>query len=378
MKISYFSGVTLPSQNPLSVHVMKMCKAFAYAGHDVTLYARGRAGYVEILKAYDVEGSQNFKMVLDQRLKIPVFSTLRQTRQAEIPDLVYGHDPVALALFPHNVPILLELDRMPETKSAHWAFLKLVQQENFKGIIAISDVLKQVILSRYEILNAEQVFVAHDGADLIGSFSPSKPSDALLQGRKGAPKVGYAGSLTVGKGTTLILRIAEICPDFDFHIVGGTRRQIQMHKAKCKSGNVYFYGFQKHADIPAYLAAFDYVLAPYQHRALVRTGRSFSRWVSPMKLFEYMAARKPILCSDIPVIHEIIQHERNGYLLPAGDDEAWADALIMLYHAPEFCAEMTRTAFADLKAKYTWDKRVEAILEFYRVEKSYKRRPRYA
>ena len=55
----------------------------------------------------------------------------------------------------------------------------------------------------------------------------------------------------------------------------------------------------------------DILLAPYQDRVTVAQSDNITteRWMSPLKLFEYMAAGKAIICSDIPVLREILEND---------------------------------------------------------------------
>ena len=69
MNIHYLSSSALPSQTANSVHVMKMCSAFAGLGHTVTLY--GRPGPMTAKNLHDFYNVDNdFDIVLTQQLAI--------------------------------------------------------------------------------------------------------------------------------------------------------------------------------------------------------------------------------------------------------------------------------------------------------------------
>lgn len=376
MNIYYFSGVRLPSRGPLSVHVMKMAQAFSKAGHNVSVFAKSawNARSSDIFKIYDVD--ETFNIELSTHTYFPLLLQARRLRllksknnnTAENPDLIYGYDVLALAYHAstaHN--IIFEVSRLPDIPTHKVAFLKLLQNDNLKGIVAHSDTLKHDLLQHYPELSEKNVFVAHDGADLIRFIQDSTEETGVLKG-KYRFNVGYAGSLTPGKGLDLIARIAKIRPDYGFHIIGGEKLRALSLEQKNKCKNVYFYGHQDHADIPTFLKSFDVCVAPYQHKALVKTAQNTSRWISPMKIFEYMAAKRPMICSDLPGINNILRHEHDALLLPPFDEERWAQALDKLHDNPDYAEMLSDNAFNSLSENYTWNKRMHAIMKFCGLE----------
>lgn len=373
MNIFYFSGTKLPSQNAQSIHVMKMAQAFSKTGHNVTLFAGGmnNAASDDIFSIYDTE--KIFKLYLSSHLSVPLLSDAKRLlafagkiSNLDKPNLIYGHDPIALALLaPRHTPIIFEAHNLPSLSTHHWAFLKLLKQNNLQSIIVVSDILKHAFLKKYPEIHSEDIFVVHDGADLIKHITSPEDGLNILRGRPNALNIGYTGSLAPGKGMSLITRIAKIRPEYDFHVIGGTQKQVQKLETENTLKNLYFYGYRDHAEIPSYLKTFDITIAPYQHRALIKTGHNMSRWISPMKVFEYMAAQKPIICSNLSTIHEILEHEHNAILLPASDERKWAETMDRIKDNPEEGNRLARNAYNSLKEKYTWDKRAQAIMDIY-------------
>src|SRR5690606_20775807 len=107
------------------------------------------------------------------------------------------------------------------------------------------------------------------------------------------------------------------------------------------------------------------LLAPYQAHVQTAGGGDTAAWMSPIKLFEYMAAGKPILCSDLPVLREIIEDGRNGLLLPVDDVKAWAAALRGLLNAPAERRRLGTAAHIDLLARHTWLERARRIHHYF-------------
>lgn len=108
--------------------------------------------------------------------------------------------------------------------------------------------------------------------------------------------ITYCGHMYDYKGIPLILKAAKQLPHFKFHLVGGKEIDIQRHQQSNPSKNVIFYGHQDYQDVPNYLYSSDLLLIPYTKQG---NKHSASQVTSPIKLFEYLATKKPTLCSDI-------------------------------------------------------------------------------
>jgi glycosyltransferase involved in cell wall biosynthesis len=77
-------------------------------------------------------------------------------------------------------------------------------------------------------------------------------------------------------------------------------------------------------------------------------------------MFEYMAAGRAILSSDLPVIHEVLD-ETTAVFCPPEDLSAWQRALSDLRENPEYCQALGQNARTAVQA-YTWRARSERAL----------------
>ena len=82
-----------------------------------------------------------------------------------------------------------------------------------------------------------------------------------------------------------------------------------------------------------------------------------------MKMFEYMAAGKAIICSDLPVLHEVLQHNRNCLLCSPNSIDEWMDALLVLRDDIVLREKLGGNAQKDWAAQYTWTSRAQNILK---------------
>ena len=76
-----------------------------------------------------------------------------------------------------------------------------------------------------------------------------------------------------------------------------------------------------------------------------------------------MAAAKPIISSDLPVLREIFEHDRNALLCPPDNLQAWIFALETLKGDEESRLRLGQEARNDFFRKYTWTMRASSILE---------------
>ena len=83
--------------------------------------------------------------------------------------------------------------------------------------------------------------------------------------------------------------------------------------------------------------------------------------ISPIKLFEAMAAGRVVLASDLPPIREVIRHGGNGLLVPADDPAAWIAAVQRVRAEPEAALAMAESARRDAR-DYSWQSRARKLL----------------
>ena len=98
--------------------------------------------------------------------------------------------------------------------------------------------------------------------------------------------------------------------------------------------NVTFTGFVPNERIPLYQSAADVLLMPYGRAVTTSSGGNTAEICSPMKMFEYMAAGRAILTSDLPVLREVLD-ETKAVFSPLEQAEAWESALGGLLANPQ-------------------------------------------
>ncbi len=211
------------------------------------------------------------------------------------------------------------------------------------------------------------MLVAPDGIDLERYENLPEPEDArqslppeinLLDGFT----AGYSGNLYSGRGIGLIMDMAGELGEIHFLLVGGSPQEVDRYQKIAESRNlinIHLTGFVPNAELPTYQAACNVLLMPYQKQVAASSGGDISAYLSPMKVFEYMASGRAILSSDLPVLKEVL-NEENAVLLPPDDVDSWINALVELREAPHRRKALAEQALEDVQ-EYTWVRRVEKI-----------------
>ena len=366
MKVAYVSEAFIPSRNANSVQVMKMCHAFARNGHDVTLLAPNHPhpepGISDTFRFYGVDPCFG----ITRRPWLPVkgrqvpFGVLTALKAKGLrPDLVYGRSLVSCLLSARlGLPVVFECHEPPQSMSTSrkWMFDRLTSTTQLRRIVLISRSLKD--LYREYGVPAQAVVVAHDGADEpVAPVIAPEQSPARL-------KMGYVGNLYAGRGLEMISDLATRCPWADLHIVGGFEQDLSHWRQHLdKLDNVIFHGFVPPSETDKLRSSFDVLLAPYQRSVSVHGEGDTSRWMSPLKIFEYMAAGKPIVCSDLPVLREVLENDKTALLCDPDRLDDWVEAFVRLRDDPDLRRRLGETARLEFLKKYTWRERARKVLE---------------
>ena len=115
-------------------------------------------------------------------------------------------------------------------------------------------------------------------------------------------------------------------------------------------------------EVSAYLLASDVLVMPYSSGVTIRDGTEAGEFTSPLKLFEYMAAGKPIVATGVPSVLEILVAGENSVVTSPDDAEEFFEALGLVLGDSELCARISQRARSDA-TEYTWEKRVEKIID---------------
>ena len=237
--------------------------------------------------------------------------------------------------------------------------------ENLKRFSTNSKGLADIYLN--EGLDNNKLLVAHNGVDLE-RFKNSKIQRQLRE-ELGLPQdkkiICYCGNTYSGRGIELLINAAEKFENLYFLVVGGLKedneiyeREIELKKIK----NFDVTGFVNHSIVPEYLLASDILVIPYSYEITIKGGTKASQFTSPIKLFEYMAAGKPILSSALPTILEVLEDNKTASLFEPENLDSFCKKLDKLLDNPKYSETLAKNASKKVE-EYTWEARVSKLLK---------------
>lgn len=378
----YVSDADIPGRQAHTIQQVQMCQAFQRSGENVCMIhpsygkLRKQLQWGTVSEFYGLESKFNICTIptLQSRFQsvpqvgllsmLGFMTTWLSSRvfmgSIDSSDIIYGRNYYGLFLF-NELRKLLPRSRCPtlvfETHTPISAHLKPKFYQSIDGMVCITNVLKDYMCKEYGLSESE-ILVAPDGVDLDPYTDMTKEeartridlpiSDDIIM---------YTGHLYEGKGVETLVEAAEGL-DATVYIVGGY--QTDINRVKQNAGNpenVVFSGFVEPSEIPVYQIAADVLVAPYTEDS--------RPWISPLKLFEYMAAGRPIVASDREVIQEVLVGGENALLFEKGDANALHATLRRVLTDELLANRLATAAQADVEA-YTWERRAEQILEFIR------------
>lgn len=366
MRVSYFSIARLPSRTANSIHVMKMCQALAAQGHQVTIYvpAYPNVEYedisVDLFSYYGV--NKTFEIVRFPWLPIKGRSTiysLMASLHARLTgtQLVYARDlKPSYMCAKMGLPVVYEAHS--PIKKGETVFDKMILSKSFKRLVVISAALQRIFEETYPQLS-DKILVAHDAADIdeVKHASPVEVTDRL--------RIGYVGHLYRGRGVDLILDLAKRCPWADFEVVGGMDDDLRYWKSRAEEiKNIHFHGHLPYNQAGEIRQGCQILLAPYAKKLEVfGGGGDTSAWMSPLKIFEYMAAGKAIVSSDLPVLREVLENEKTALFCEVENTDEWQHALERLRDDPALLKRIGQQARDKLQKNHTWHTRAMTVID---------------
>lgn len=373
MKIACISTSLVPSVTANSIQVMKVCQAMQQLGHQVRLWVPGTGSvpFEEMKKLYGLESDFDVTWLSSRRqLKRYDFSlaSINAAREWKA-CLIYSWLPQAAwgGVRLLNIPSVLEMHDRASGKFGLFWLKSFMQSSRKKELAVVSHALRKALETQMGfIIRDEEVVFAPNGVDLQ-RYEHVLPCESARTALCLPQKLtaGYTGHFYAGRGVDVLFKLAEAYPDIQFLWIGGREQELESVKKRLDEEqleNVILTGFIDNARVPLYQSACEILLMPYERSIAGSSGGNSVDICSPMKMFEYMAAGRAIISSDLPAIREIMD-EQCAVFCPPEDAGAWINAISALLNSPEKRAALGQNARSKM-GDLTIIKRQERILRF--------------
>jgi len=387
MRILYLTTARIPGPRAHSIQIVRVCEALARLGCNVHLLAARRTEWSQKRWSSTSFGDfygfkQSFSIIriptVDlmpirrERIRVErllflitclsyfiftlplaLFFSILTPKEKKI---MYIREPLLLNLFVvskllHRLPILYEVHHPLTIKKHKEAYANFLN--NVDIFITISHELKEEIAS-LGIPNSK-IYVAHSAVD-IKQFDDVKESCEELRRRLNIPLNSYValfvGHLYAEKKVEYLIDavglIEKRLSNFMLYVVGlGNLKKLRGYAKKRGVKGVDFIGGVPPVKVKEYMKAADVLLL-----------RSVG--YSPVTLFEYMAAKKPIVALITPSVSEVIKDGYNGLLYD--DTTELVNAVIRLAEEPKLAAKLASNAYDEVRSKYTHEMRGKILI----------------
>lgn len=371
-KLYILANARVPSKKAYAIQLAKMCEAFVETGTTVELVIPGTHASRELpLKSYyqlradvpvqtvsalDWYSSGKIPFILGSLVyMISSMWYLWTQRMRNIRGMVYVVDMDSFSYLScvfSPYPYTIEIDRMPATA------LHSVALRRARGVVCINREVRSDLLEATH-LPPERVIDSPNGVDPSWFDGPSK-----LEARQqlGIPKderfALFVGRFWDYKGIHVLAKAAAYLDNARLYVVGGTREEfMKALKVDAIPDSMHVAGECKHHEVPLWLAAADSLIV-VGSRGNVLSARYFS----PMKVYEYMAADRPIIAAEVPAIRAILPEDMGLWYEPDDAEDLAVKITQMLTHIDKY--QHVAHAAQDEARQHTWAMRAKQVTEF--------------
>jgi glycosyltransferase involved in cell wall biosynthesis len=365
MRVTFLSTFDYPSRYAHAIHGLEMARAFSHLhGTDFRFVCNTAVDPAELAGVpytllFGALGRRIKKLRLRRLLFVPVmlFRLMR-----ERPAIIYTTEPglyrsvIFLARF-FGARVIAECHGAL-TKGQERALARADRQ------VFVTEGLRARFIARHPSLVSSSV-VLPNAVDVARFDEVAEDKDALRHslGLGDGFLVGYIGRfepLGLDKGLKQMIDALPHLPlDVKLLLVGGAKAEVVAYEAYARErgveSRVRIVPHVDMRDVPKYAKACDVL-------AYVPPSNEFTETeTSPMKLYEYMAAGRPMILSKTAGLSDIVHDDEASFIAP-GDGRAFTAAVVAMHAAYAEACERASRAKARVASR-TWDSRVMSIIQ---------------
>ncbi len=393
MRVAYVcadAGVPVFGVKGCSIHVQEILRAFRKRGDKLTLFATrmgGRQPDDLDLANLDFPIPNGLTLIERERSQVVAAERIARTvATAASPfDLLYeryslwssasmrvAHERRIHSILEVNSPLIEE--QRTHREIADLSLAEHIRNEAFSyagTIITVSKEVADYVRTHLSVSDAGKVHVVPNGVD-VERFTPHRFSPNASR----EFTIGFLGTLKPWHGLESLLFAFELVnnkyPKARLRIIGDgplrgeLEERILDHCPQLKA-QIDWIGAVNPMEVPSELAKLDVAVAPYLE--------SDAFYFSPLKVYEYMAAGRAVVASQIGQLSTLLQHDINGCLYPPGDFQRLAALLIELAGDPDRRLRLGKAARKCVEASHSWDSTLASILSYVRLDQKTTKRP---
>jgi len=365
VKFAFITTSVIPSSTANSIQAMKVVHTYCKLGYVSKLWVPdfGRADWQMLAEIYGVNAPfdiewESFKPALKQ-----YDFSWKSVRSAINwgADIIYtwSLQAAVFALW-HKKAVIIELHDYPMGRIGPILFRVLMQSKGKKLVLCTTKALAEGIEKRYKLrFDPKELQIAPNGCEPEQYQNLPDPPEARFRlGLKEGFTVVYSGHFYSGRGMDLLTKIAEALPNINFLWAGGKQTDIEpwpQHLSDKHILNVTITGFIPNSQLPLYQAAADVLVMPYGRRIAGSSGGNIAEIINPMKMFDYLAAGRALVASDIPVFHEVL-HRGVALFCQPDVPEEWISTITKLSQDANLRQQLAHSAKKEA-LKYAWSTR---------------------
>jgi len=367
LKIFYVSNNQLPTKKAHGIQMVKMWEAFNLVGAECELIYPDRAidpeiGQRNISTFYSLDDGFKSRPIKSLNLVhfqfIPFLGKILFVLQqfyfakkvgkilSKESGIIYTRDQfVAKEFIGTRFKVYWEIHNLSRN------IYDIISRETLHrldGIVVITENLRNELSKYY----SGKILVARDGVDFDKFDVDLTKEDARF--RLGLPvnkKIAmYVGHAYGWKGLDVLSRASEyFSEDEDLFLIG--------NHEKTAGKNINFIDHIAYDLVPTYLKAADCLLLTGDARFKIS-----SSFTSPLKMFEYMTSKRPIVAQRLDSFSEVLNLE-NSILVDPDNPEALYRGIKKAFYDQPLGAKISKNAYEEAK-KFTWLNRARSILDF--------------
>jgi len=287
-------------------------------------------------------------------LFVIIYSLLKKSK------IIFTRDPLvasSLLFLIKNKKIVLEIHNLEHVvrKNKLNSIIKRIEVYSIKKSDFVVTITEWM-LNYVKKINKNTLLVPDALEPSIFRNMNKKRARRILKMDKTKKIVLYSG-LTFRYGVSNLIKAGKFLENIEIFIVGGDEEDIKKFKYIAKGEkikNVFFIPRVPIEKVNLYLNTADVLVLPY-------SSNEFTEYfTSPLKLFEYMAVKKPIVATRVGCFEGILKNGYNCILVEPGNLESLAKGIKKVIKNKKLAIQIAKNAYIDSK-KYTYKKRAKKI-----------------